>query len=44
MVEAGIPIQQVAHMLGYRDPRVTWRIYAKHAPDYLREALKAISG
>jgi integrase len=44
MVEAGIPIEQVAQMLGHRDPRVTWRIYAKHAPDYLREAVNALNG
>ena len=44
MVEARMPIEQVAQMLGHRDPRVTWRIYAKHAPDYLREAVKALNG
>ncbi len=44
MVQAGIPIEQVARVLGHRDPRVTWRIYAKHSPDYLRDAIAALSG
>jgi integrase len=44
MVQAGIPIDQVARLLGHADPRVTWRIYAKHSPDYLRAAIVALSG
>ena len=44
MVQLGIPIEQVARVLGHRDPRVTWRIYAKHSPDYLRDAIAALSG
>jgi integrase len=44
MVQAGVPIEQVARMLGHRDPRVTWTTYAKHSPDYLQDAVKALSG
>ena len=41
---AGVPIEQIARMLGHSDPRVTWRTYAKYAPDYLRAAVAALSG
>jgi integrase len=44
MVQRGIPIEQVARVLGHKDPRVTWRTYAKHSPDYLRDAIAALSG
>jgi hypothetical protein len=30
-------------MLGHRNPRMTWRIYAEHPPGYLREAVKALN-
>jgi integrase len=44
MAMAGVPIEQIARMLGHSDPRVTWRTYAKYAPDYLRAAVAALSG
>jgi integrase len=44
MAQAGIPIDQIARLLGHADPRVTWRTYAKHSPDYLRDAIAALSG
>jgi integrase len=42
MVQKGIPIEQVAKYLGHSDPRITYRVYAKHAPDYLRAAAAAV--
>jgi integrase len=44
MMQAGVPIEQVARMLGHRDVRITWNTYAKHSPDYLMDAVKALSG
>jgi integrase len=44
MVQRGIPIEQVARVLGHKDPKVTWQTYAKHSPDYLRDAIAALSG
>jgi integrase len=44
MAMKGIPIEQIARMLGHTDPRVTWRTYAKYSPDYLRDAVAALSG
>jgi hypothetical protein len=44
MVQRGIPIEQVARVLGHKDPRVNWRTYAKHSPNYLRDAIAALSG
>jgi integrase len=40
----GVRIEEIARMLGHSDPRVTWRTYAKYSPDYLREAVAALSG
>lgn len=42
MVQKGIPIEQVAKYLGHSDPRITYRVYAKHAPDYLKAAAAAV--
>jgi integrase len=44
MAMAGIPMEQIDRFLGHRDVRVTWRIYAKYSPDYLRGAIDALSG
>ena len=43
MSMAGVPMEQIARMLGHRDVRITWRIYAKYSPDYLRQAAAALS-
>lgn len=44
MAMKGVPIEEIARLLGHSDPRVTWRTYAKHTPDYLRNAVAALSG
>jgi integrase len=44
MAMKGIKIEVIARMLGHSDPRVTWRTYAKYSPDYLRDAVAALSG
>lgn len=35
---AGIPIYEIARYLGHTDIKITYRVYAKYAPDYLRSA------
>lgn len=42
MVQAGVPIQEVARYLGHADSKLTERVYAHHAPDFLRRAAKAL--
>lgn len=41
MVEAGVPLEEVARMLG-DTKEVVERVYGKHSPDYLRSAAKAL--
>jgi integrase len=43
MALAGVPMIEIARMLGHRDSRITERVYAKHSPDYLRRAVEALS-
>lgn len=42
MAEAGIRMERIAAVLGHSDSRTTERIYAKFAPDYLRDAVDAL--
>ena len=44
MAMAGVSMEETERLLGHRDVRVTWRIYAKYSPDYLRGAIDALSG
>ncbi len=44
MAMAGVPMEEIGRLLGHRDVRTTWRIYAKYSPDYLRGAIAALSG
>lgn len=38
MVEAGIPMQEIAQMLGHSNTTVTFRTYARYSPTALRKA------
>ncbi len=38
---AGVPLRQIAGMLGHSDTTMTER-YAKHAPEYLQDVVKAV--
>ena len=40
----GVSMDDIARFLGHGDVRVTQRVYAKYTPDYLRNAIKALSG
>lgn len=42
MVEAGIPLEQIAQYLGHNDINTTRRIYARFSPDYLQAAAAAL--
>jgi integrase len=41
MVEAGVPLEEVARMIGDTKAMVE-RVYGKHSPDYLRRAADAL--
>lgn len=42
MVEAGVPIEEVAQYLGHSNPSVTRSTYSQFSPDYLRRAAGAL--
>lgn len=42
MAEAGIPMSEIAAVLGHQDSRITERVYAKLSPTYLQKAVKAL--
>lgn len=42
MAEAGVPMSEIAAVLGHRDSRTTERVYAKLSPSYLQKAVKAL--
>lgn len=44
MAMAGIPMEQIARLMGHATYRVTEKVYAKYSPDYLRGAIAALSG
>ena len=41
-IEAGATITEVAQYLGHSDTRTTFRVYARHSPDHLQKAAKAL--
>ena len=42
MAEAGIPITEIAQLLGHSNPAITFKTYARYSPEYLRKAAKAL--
>ncbi|NBW15012.1 MAG: site-specific integrase [Caulobacteraceae bacterium] len=42
MAEAGIPMSEIAAVLGHRDSRTTERIYARMSPEYLQKAVRSL--
>lgn len=42
MAEAGVPMPEIAQVLGHTDSRVTERVYAKFSPTHLRRAIRAL--
>lgn len=44
MIEAGIPIEDAARLLGHKDPATTRKHYGHYAPEHLRAAVEALEG
>ena len=42
MAEAGVPMSEIAAVLGHRDSRTTERVYARMSPEYLQKAVRAL--
>ena len=42
MAEAGVPMSEIAAVLGHSDSRVTEKVYAKYSPTYLQRAVRAL--
>lgn len=42
MAEQGIPMDEIAQFLGHTDPRITFRVYARFSPQYLKKAATAL--
>jgi integrase len=42
MAEAGIPMSEIAQMLGHANSRITESTYARYSPTYLRKAASAL--
>ena len=38
MAEGGIPMTEIAQYLGHTNPNITYKVYARYSPDYLRDA------
>jgi integrase len=43
MAEGGIPIPEIAAVLGHTDSRITERVYSRFSPSYLRKAIQALA-
>jgi integrase len=43
MAGAGVPMRQISGMMGHSSVEVTERVYAKHHPDYQKEATAALA-
>lgn len=43
MVEAGIPIVEIAQYLGHTNPAITYKTYARFSPEYLSRAAAALA-
>lgn len=43
MAESGVSMPEIAQYLGHTDPSITFRVYARFSPDYLRKAAGALN-
>ena len=44
MAEAGTPMTEIAQYLGHSSPEITYRVYARYSPSYLKKAAAALEG
>lgn len=42
MAESGVSMDEIAQFLGHSDPGITYRVYARFSPEYLRKAASAL--
>lgn len=42
MAEARVPMEEVAQFLGHSSPAITYKVYARYSPSYLRRAASAL--
>lgn len=42
MAEAGVPMAEIAQVLGHTSEKITFRVYARFSPQYLRRAVGAL--
>ena len=42
MAEAGVPMAEIAQVLGHTSEKITFRVYARFSPTYLRRAVNAL--
>lgn len=42
MAEKGISMDEIGQYLGHSDPRITYRVYARFSPSYLKRAAQAL--
>lgn len=42
MAEGGVPMDEIAQFLGHSDPRITYRVYARFSPSYLKKAASTL--
>lgn len=42
MAEGGISMDEIAQFLGHTDPRITYRVYARYSPEYLKRAASVL--
>jgi integrase len=43
MAEGGVPMEEIAQYMGHTNPAVTFRVYARFSPQYLRRGAYAIA-
>ncbi|MEJ5019339.1 tyrosine-type recombinase/integrase [Ochrobactrum vermis] len=42
MAEAGVSMDEITQYLGHSSPAITFKVYARFSPDYLRKAVSAL--
>jgi integrase len=42
MAEDGVSMDEIAQFLGHSDPRITYRVYARYSPTYLKKAASSL--
>lgn len=43
MAEDRVPMEEIAQFLGHSTPNITYKVYARYSPDYLRRAAESLN-